>query len=153
MNLSRIYSLNGTFTRAHAVIWKQQVWTGIWLLHFRPVGTKCTISWSFSFWDIHYMANSLGVFLLIIGLVICLLQVKDGEQETRLSEKHHLHFSLLHAIALNYNVHFFNPQVTTASFWEEKKKIFRASHTQQQRNTEKTLRKEGHTPPFETAGS
>lgn len=69
------------------------------------------------------MANSLGIFLLIIGLVICLLRVKKGLQETRLSEKHHLHSSLLHAIALNYNVHFFNPQVTTASFRGKKKKI------------------------------
>lgn len=145
MNLSRIYSLNGTFTRAHAVIWKQQVWTGIWLLHFRPVGTKCTISWSFSFWDIHYMANSLGVFLLIIGLVICLLQVKDGEQETRLSEKHHLHFSLLHAIALNYNVHFFNPQVTTASFWGEKKNISCISYSATKEHWENIKEGRSHT--------
>jgi len=74
-------------------------------------------SWSFNFWGIHYTANSPGVFLLIIWIVICLLLVKKGLQETRLSEKHHLHSSLLCAIALNYNDLFFNPQVTTAAFW------------------------------------
>lgn len=71
---------------------------------------------SFNFWGIHYTVNSPGVFLLIIGIVICLLLVKKGLQETRLNEKHHLNSSLLCAIALNYNVHFFNLQVTKASF-------------------------------------
>lgn len=34
-------------------------------------------SWSFNFWGIHYMDNSPGVFLLIIGIVIYLLLVKN----------------------------------------------------------------------------